>query len=743
MLPIPLFCGVSGIRQMKRNYVLLAFLFLALSSFTQIDSSLTELNYVGSSTIANFIRSADNAFVDIKININDEPESRGGELAIVEGSTDIAGVARIPNPSILSKGVVSTLIGWDAIGVIVHPDIPVRNLSIEQLAAIFSGSVTNWNEVDGPDLAIVPLIMSEVSATRLVFRSRVLKEKGYSGCTEVAPDSEMLQKVTNTPGAIGQISYSFLQRDLQVNILTVNEQEVNSSNTSYPITRPLYLLWWPGNEKAAAFVDRIQTEGTRQLLSEHFIPNQQSSLKQGTGSLIFYTVTEPVLDAGNYYYPHSAYDIYSENGEFIRHVQNHRSRNDEDPEKVELEAGNYLVSPTGLGTGKRAKYLVNIAQNETTVIFIDELVGDTPAGTTPVPEQSKKEVGSFQFYGDFRFRAEQDWDSRKPDGSYRDDRTRLRIRLRLGGVYRIDESMSVKARLRTGYANNPQDPQITIGSTPVAYDNFPVMLDQAAFHYKRSSYWFWLGKDAFPFVKYSEVFWSDNVAPNGMAAGVRLLKKNKMLINFTAGYFVGFSNSTSLGNDAYILGGQLELNRERENCALQVPIALYSFQNFPLYPGTGSEVFDRHILQPSVNWRSKKFPLEISVETYFNLLEPEIQDSILKDFTDQLSGWNVVVAYGKLKEKGDYLISVNYAMIQQFSVMDYLAQNDWARWSYSAVGSPAGRLSNLSGMEIVVGWRWHKNAKLMMKYYPVQQLKAYGPALETNQRIRLDLDVKF
>ena len=370
------------------------------------------------------------------------------------------------------------------------------------------------------------------------------------------------------------------------------------------------------------------------------------------------------------------------------------------------------------------------------------LAQDTTATADQKPvERTLSSKLSFQ--GDFRFRIEQDWNSRKPNGQYRDDRTRTRIRFRFGLRYDVTKQMFVVGRVRTGYANNPQDPQITLGSGAVAFDNLPIMLDQAAFHYHGKQGWFWVGKDELPFVHYTELFWSENVTPNGMAAGLRFRREKKFKVDLSGGYFVGLASGGNLGKDAYLAAGQATFSNERRNCALAIPIAFYAFQNFPLYPGTGSELLDRHILQPTVSWRSKKVPFRIAVETYFNLTEASVQDSILKDFSNELFGWDVMISYGDLKEKGDFLVQVTYAVLQQFSNVDYLAQNDWARWSYGAVGSPAGRLSNFRGAEIVVGWRWHKNARLKMKYYPMHQLKAYGSHLETNQRVRLDLDVNF
>ena len=101
------------------------------------------------------------------------------------------------------------------------------------------------------------------------------------------------------------------------------------------------------------------------------------------------------------------------------------------------------------------------------------------------------------------------------------------------------------------------------------------------------------------------------------------------------------------------------------------------------------------------------------------------------------------VQYGKLKTKNNWLFKVTYANLQRYSVVDFMAQNDWARWDYSAQNSPDGRLSNLNGAEFVTAYSLSKKIDLVMKYYIVKQLISYGTEKETGQRVRFDLNMKI
>lgn len=232
---------------------------------------LPTLRYVGSSTIGNFVRDAEATYSGAQFLIDTEPESAGGEQAILEGIADIAGVATVPHPETLEQGVVATLIGWDAIAVVVHRDNPVTGLTLEQLRRIFTGQVENWKEVGGADLAVHPVIVSHASATRKVFRSAVLGEADYAECEVLRSDGAVIPKVAGDPGAIGQVSVSFRAEGSGVRNLAVDRQQPQADNPDYPITRPLYLLWWPGRETAAQFAAWARSTSGQQIVLRRFV----------------------------------------------------------------------------------------------------------------------------------------------------------------------------------------------------------------------------------------------------------------------------------------------------------------------------------------------------------------------------------------------------------------------------------------------------------------------------------------
>ena len=110
---------------------------------------------------------------------------------------------------------------------------------------------------------------------------------------------------------------------------------------------------------------------------------------------------------------------------------------------------------------------------------------------------------------------------------------------------------------------------------------------------------------------------------------------------------------------------------------------------------------------------------------------------------DQRQGLVASVRMGKLKKKGDWKARITYTRLERFAAVDFLAQNDWARWDYSSQGSLDGRLTNYKGLELMLGYMITDNIKVNSRYFMVEQLIPYGPFTETGQRIRFDVDIGF
>lgn len=345
---------------------------------------------------------------------------------------------------------------------------------------------------------------------------------------------------------------------------------------------------------------------------------------------------------------------------------------------------------------------------------------------------------------DFRFRAEQDWNSRKSDGTFRDDRTRLRYRFRTGITYK-NGWYSMGFRIRTGDPKKQQDPQLTLGQGFEEFGTLPLGFEKIYFQGVNNNFKFWLGKNTYPFEKNNELFWSDNVFPEGIFIEQRINLKSSLIknIDLKGGHFILSSNGGSIFKDTYHQGVQTSISFTNDR--LKIFPSIYLFKNVPNIPDGGqSFTLDYTIL----HFGSKVTPtnnkqLHIEFDLYKNLQDYASNSNISEEIREEKSGYVFGLQYGDFNTSKNWMFKLSFASIQRFSVVDFMAQNDWARWDYSSNNSPDGRLSNFNGTEIVTGYSFSEKINLVAKYYYVEQLIPYGFSKETGQRVRLDLNVKL
>jgi hypothetical protein len=349
------------------------------------------------------------------------------------------------------------------------------------------------------------------------------------------------------------------------------------------------------------------------------------------------------------------------------------------------------------------------------------------------------------FNADFRFRIEEDWKSKKSDGSYRDDRTRLRYRLRAGFNYKLSHWSGFGARIRTGLPNKQQDPQITIGDGFAEFNTIPIGFEKLYFKAEQKGYAFWLGKNTFPFFKQHELFWSDNVYPEGLFFKKKIWFDSNTIdkLNISAGHFIIRATGTSLDEDQYFQG--IQTYTSLFNNKARLFSSLYLFKNMPNIPDGGETfVFDYSIFNIGTTLLlSKRNNINLEIDYYNNLEDYTNNNNIDDAFKNQNQGFIIGISYGQLNKKSDWQFKATYSYLERYAAVDFLAQNDWARWDYSSFDSPDGRLTNFKGIELVASYQLAKNMKLTLKYYKVQQLISYGVSKENGDRIRLDLDVKI
>jgi len=184
-----------------------------------------------------------------------------GIAALLNGTVDIANASRqIKQKEIdlaSEKGIkpVEHVIARDAIAVIVNPNNPVSELTLQQISDIYSGKITNWREVGGEDRPIVRLSRETNSGTHVYFLETVLRlgdkesETLFSMDTLLLPSSEgIIAEVRQNPNAIGYDGLGYVPDDLKVIAIApeVGDAYILPSietvnNGAYPIARDLYM----------------------------------------------------------------------------------------------------------------------------------------------------------------------------------------------------------------------------------------------------------------------------------------------------------------------------------------------------------------------------------------------------------------------------------------------------------------------------------------------------------------------
>jgi len=288
---------------MNRRIIISFFLILILlaaCSSNSTGNSPTSSAYIenkGSDTIVNLALAWAEKYqaehTDVRISVTGGG-SGTGLAALVNGTVDIANASRQIKAEEVdqakSNGIapMEHVIARDAIAVIVNPENPVNELTLQQISDIYSGKISNWSEVGGEDRPIVRLSRETNSGTHVYFLETVLRlgnsedKTLFSMDTLLLPSSEgIIAEVRQNPNAIGYDGLGYVPKDLKMiaiakkeggayvlpSIATVNDK-------SYAIARDLY-MYTNGEPTGIVkqYLDWILSDEAQQIVADlGFVP---------------------------------------------------------------------------------------------------------------------------------------------------------------------------------------------------------------------------------------------------------------------------------------------------------------------------------------------------------------------------------------------------------------------------------------------------------------------------------------
>lgn len=265
----------------KRNKVIMSALVaasvLAGCSSNNQDSS-TESKSVatdGSTSMEKVIGTLGESFMaensDVKFTYN--PTGSGsGIQAVLEGRCDIGLSSRGLKEEEKANGLVETTLCLDGISVVVNPANGVEDLTIDQIAAIYKGEITNWSEVGGTDGQIVLIGREAGSGTRDGFESITDTKDSCKYTQELTSTGDVITTVGSNPNAIGYASMASVKDSVKaVKVDGVEATEENVQKGTYKIQRPFVMVTKKDqalSEGAQAFFDYALSDEVKDLIKQ-------------------------------------------------------------------------------------------------------------------------------------------------------------------------------------------------------------------------------------------------------------------------------------------------------------------------------------------------------------------------------------------------------------------------------------------------------------------------------------------
>ena len=224
------------------------------------------------------IKAVNGAFMEknkgVTVNLNLTGSGTGIQEAS-EGKCDIGNSSRKLKDEEAEK-LDATVVGLDGIALVVNPANKLEDITLEDLAKVYSGEITNWKELGGDDKSIVVIGREDGSGTRDGFESIVMGDKEPKYAQELESTGSVINAVATTDGAIGYASLANVDETVKaLKIGGVEATEENVKSGAYEVQRPFICATLKGsdNKLVKAYLDFILSEeGQALVLAQGAVP---------------------------------------------------------------------------------------------------------------------------------------------------------------------------------------------------------------------------------------------------------------------------------------------------------------------------------------------------------------------------------------------------------------------------------------------------------------------------------------
>lgn len=253
------------------------------ASSAEASSAATEelsgtLSMNGSTSMEKVIKAVNGAFMEknkgVTVNLNLTGSGTGIQEAS-EGKCDIGNSSRKLKDEEAEK-LDATVVGLDGIALVVNPANKLEDITLEDLAKVYLGEITNWKELGGDDKSIVVIGREDGSGTRDGFESIVMGDKEPKYAQELESTGSVINAVATTDGAIGYASLANVDETVKaLKIGGVEATEENVKSGAYEVQRPFICATLKGsdNKLVKAYLDFILSEeGQALVLAQGAVP---------------------------------------------------------------------------------------------------------------------------------------------------------------------------------------------------------------------------------------------------------------------------------------------------------------------------------------------------------------------------------------------------------------------------------------------------------------------------------------